>query len=423
MNIHAILTILLTCCTSLFAVHWIYFKVLRIAKEKNLVDNPDARKLQKFPVPVVGGIAVFFGVVFGLLAGIAMQFFFNQELTESNVYFTTTRLIPVILAMAIMLYTGTIDDILGLTPTSRIIIEVLVITGMIFSTGLCTDSLQGLWGVYDFTWWIGVPLTILTGVGIINAMNMVDGVNGLSSGICITCSILFGVAFLYLGDILNSVMAFCMASSLLLFFLHNVFGNSSRMFIGDAGTMVMGVLMTWFVVYIITGNSVTPEMSSKICPPAMVLSFLSVPVFDTLRVMAMRIIKGCSPFMPDKTHLHHAFVALGISHSITALSEILINLTIVAVWFVLAYNGVSLHWQLYAVILVAIVLVWGTYIFLEHERISDSRKAQWLRKFSDKTHLGHTEWWQNFTHFLDAPESDEHGSRHLMEKLKRKFMN
>ena len=423
MNIHILLTLLLSSAASLLAVNWIYFKVLKIAKEKNLVDNPDARKLQKSPVPVVGGIAVFFGVTIGLLAGSTMQYMFGQEVTDGTIYFTSTRLIPVVLAMVTMLYTGTMDDIIGLTPISRIVIETLAILGMIYSTGLCIDSLHGLWGINEFSWWIGVPLTVITGVGIINAVNMVDGVNGLSSGLCITCCILFGTAFLYKGDMINAVMAFCMAASLFLFFIHNVFGNKSRMFIGDAGTMVMGVLMTWFVIYILTDNSSTYVVSKKICTPAMVLAFLAVPVFDTLRVMTMRIMKGHSPFAPDKTHLHHAFVGIGISHSITALSEIIINLTIVGVWFALAYLGAPLPWQLYAVILVSVILVWGTYIFLEHENTSNSRKAQWLRNFSIKTHLGKTEWWQCFSNFLDAPEFDEQGSRHLLSRLKHKFMN
>ena len=423
MNIYVLMALLISSVASLLAVHWIYFKVLKIAKVKNLVDNPDARKLQKKPVPVVGGIAVFFGVAFGLLAGTVMQFAFNQEVTDANIYFTSTRLIPVVLAMVIMLYTGTMDDIIGLTPLSRIVIETLVILCMIFSTGLCIDSLHGLWGIYEFSWWIGVPLTILTGVGIINAVNMVDGVNGLSSGLCITCSVLFGVAFLFKGDMVNAILSFCMASSLFLFFVHNVFGDKSRMFIGDAGTMVMGVLMTWFVIYIVTDDVTTYAVSSRICSPAMVLAFLSVPVFDTLRVMTMRIKNGLSPFSPDKTHLHHAFVALGISHSITALSMILINLAIVAIWVLIVCVGAPLQCQLYAVVLASVLLVWGTYVFLEHEKTSNSRKAQWLRSFSVKTHLGKTDWWKSFTRFLDAPEMDENGSRHLFERLKRKFMN
>ena len=145
--------------------------------------------------------------------------------------------------MFVMLYTGALDDIIGLAPKTRFIIEILVILGMILSTGICIDSLHGLWGVDDFSWWIGVPLTVVAGVGIINAINMVDGVNGLSSGLCITYCVLFGTLFVVIGDIPNAVLAFVMGGALVPFFIHNVFGDRSRMFIGDAGTMVMGIMM------------------------------------------------------------------------------------------------------------------------------------------------------------------------------------
>lgn len=423
MNIYSVLTILVSFITSLMAVSWIYFKVLKIAKEKNLVDNPDARKLQKSPIPVVGGIAVFFGVIFGLLAGVVMYYAFNQDITGSISVFTTTRLLPVVLAMSIMLYTGAVDDILGLSPKSRFVIEILVILGMVYSSGGCVDSFHGLWGIEDFSWYWGVPLTVLAGVGIINAINMVDGVNGLSSGLCMTCCLLFGFMFLSVGDITNAILAFIMVASLLPFFVHNVFGNTSRMFIGDAGTMVIGSLMIWFVISALRSDAYLQAFGSNYSMVAMVLAILSVPVADTLRVMTMRILRGRSPFSPDKTHLHHAFVGIGISHSITALSEVLINFAVVGIWYISARLGAPLHCQLYTVVLVAAVLVWGTYGFLLHEKKSTSRKALWLRGFSPKTHFGSKEWWQRITYHLDAPEFDEVERKNLRERLERKFMN
>jgi hypothetical protein len=155
----------------------------------------------------------------------------------------------------------------------------------------------------------------------------------------------------------------------------------------------------------------------------MVLAFLAVPVADTLRVMTMRVMKGLSPFNPDKTHLHHAFVGMGISHSITALSIVLINLAVVGTWYIMVEVGAPINCQLYAVVIVAAVLVWGTYFFLDHEHRSNSRKAKWLREFSVKTHLGRKEWWQRFTYYLDAPEFDEHERKDLRKKLENKFMN
>jgi UDP-N-acetylmuramyl pentapeptide phosphotransferase/UDP-N-acetylglucosamine-1-phosphate transferase len=325
--------------------------------------------------------------------------------------------------MSVMLYSGALDDIVGLSPCSRFVIEIFTILAIVYTTGISINSLHGLWGIEQFSSWVSVPLTVFAGVGIINAINMIDGVNGLSSGLCISCCLLFGCLFVELGDVFNAILAFTMTASLLLFFVFNVFGDNSRMFIGDAGTMVMGMLMTWFVICVMSEESLATAYNDNICVVAMVVAFLSVPIADTLRVMTVRMLKGKSPFSPDKTHLHHAFVGIGISHSITALSEIIINLTIVGVWFLLAYLGAPLHWQLYAVILVSVILVWGTYIFLEHENTSNSRKAQWLRNFSIKTHLGKTEWWQRFSHYLDAPEFNEQGSSNLFTRLKHKFMN
>ena len=408
---------------SLLAVRWVYFKILKIAKEKNLVDNPDARKLQKVPVPVVGGLAVFFGLLFGLLCGITMMNLFAGDIGMFSGIVSVNRLLPIVLGMSIMLYVGCMDDIMGLSPKARFLIEILVILGLIYSSGISVDSLHGLWGIDDIPSVVAVPLTIFAGVGIINAINMVDGVNGLSSGLCITCSMLFGLQFFCIGDYVNAVLAFSIASSLFLFFIHNVFGNQSRMFIGDAGTMVMGVLMTWFVMCSMHDAGRGLILDYAYCPTAMVVAILSVPVADTLRVMTMRVFHGKSPFSPDKTHLHHAFVGIGVSHSITALSEILIDVIVVAIWYLSVRLGAPLHCQLYTVVLVAAILVWGTYAFLVHEQKSNSRIARWLRGFSPKTHLGSTEWWQRLTYRLDSPEFDEHERKNLRERLERKFVN
>lgn len=408
---------------SLLAVRWVYFKILKIAKEKNLVDNPDARKLQKVPVPVVGGLAVFFGLLFGLLCGITMMNIFAGDIGMLSGIVSVNRLLPIVLGMSIMLYVGCMDDIMGLSPKARFLIEILVILGLIYSSGISVDSLHGLWGIDDIPSVVAVPLTIFAGVGIINAINMVDGVNGLSSGLCITCSMLFGLQFFCIGDYVNAVLAFSIASSLFLFFIHNVFGNQSRMFIGDAGTMVMGVLMTWFVMCSMHDAGRGMILDYAYCPTAMVVAILSVPVADTLRVMTMRVFHGKSPFSPDKTHLHHAFVGIGVSHSITAFSEILIDVIVVAIWYLSVRLGAPLHCQLYTVVLVAAILVWGTYAFLVHEQNSNSRIARWLRGFSPKTHLGSTEWWQRLTYRLDSPEFDEHERKNLRERLERKFVN
>lgn len=380
--------IMLPALVALVTVRWFYFKILRIAKEKNLVDNPDARKLQKEPVPVMGGIAVFFGVVCAILVG--------------GVLIDVTRLLPAILGMVVLLYFGALDDVMGLSQITRLVAESLVVLGMIFGSGMCADSLYGMWGIGTFSWWIGVPLTVFACVGIINAINMVDGVNGLSSGLCLTCAGLFGVVFIKRADIANAMMAFAMMASLIPFLLHNVFGKSSRMFIGDAGTMIMGALMSWFMICLLSSDNI--RLDSHFNPIALALAVLSVPVFDTLRVMTQRILHGISPFRADKTHLHHAFIEVGMSHSITALSEILIDCMIVLIWYASYRMGASLETQFYVVLAAAIIFVWGTYLLLWYGS-KDNRWGRTLQHLMPRTHLGHTAWWLRMQEMMDAPEA------------------
>ena len=396
--------VLLPSIVALASVFWIYFRILKIAKEKHLVDNPDARKLQKEPVPVMGGIAVFFGLVSAVLVGCI--------LTDCS------PLLPVLMAMVVLLYMGAMDDLVGMSQLGRVLAEVLVLLGMIFAAGKCVDSLHGLWGTGAFSWWAAVPLTVFAGVGIINAINMIDGVNGLSSGLCMTCAGMFGGVFLGRDDMPNAILSFAMCAGLIPFFLHNVYGKRSRMFIGDAGTMMMGVLMSWCIICLLSSDSSRYDGTEDTV--ALALAILSVPVFDTLRVMTLRMLHGTSPFRADKTHLHHAFIAVGISHSITALSEILIDALIVLIWFVSYRLGASQEMQLYVVIAASVLLVWGTYVVLWLGQ-RDNGIGRMLKRFAPRTHLGHTKGWLRVQAWLDAPEDKVYSTGE--DSNKDKFVN
>lgn len=404
------ITIVAAAIAAFIAVHWIYFKILCIAKDKNLVDNPDARKLQKTPIPVMGGIAVFFGVAFGIMAGYTAGGMLGVEYD--------IILLPVLAAMVVMLYVGALDDIRGLSPSSRLLIESLTMVGLIYAGGGCIDTFHGLWGIGSFSWWIAVPLTIFVGVGIINAVNMIDGVNGLSSTLCLLSSGLYGIVFLKSGDVANATLAFSMAAALVPFMIHNIFGLRSRMFIGDAGTMVMGLLLTWFTISLLKSDSPITfyEDANNVNLIAFALAVLCVPVFDTLRVMTMRMVRKKSPFHPDKTHLHHIFINVGVSHFITTMSEVLIMVVVVFTWFLSVLLGVSIDGQLYIVVAAAVVFVWGTYAVLRYHASHHTKFLHWLVNFSVKTHLGRKDWWKRITAWLDAPEDKIRSMEEVNEK-------
>lgn len=381
---------------SLLTMRWIYSRVLKIAIVKGFMDNPNERKLQKVPVPVLGGIAVVFGFVTGMLTFVALQ-----GISPSPVIHDIT---PILLGSILMLYIGTMDDILGLSSSLRLVIEVVVMLGVIYGSGICIDSFHGLWGIQSFSWRVAVPLTVFAGVGLINAYNMVDGVNGLSSGLYIASScLLIGISW-KCEDYVGCAIALCFACSMLPFFMHNVFGRKSRMFIGDGGSMVMGLLVTWSVMRVLSCNNAYEMIGRnfhgcRLGLVALMLSVASVPVFDTVRVMFSRILRGESPCKADKTHLHHKLVGIGLSHPATAMCEILLNLLVVGIWYLSYRLGLSVNVQFNIVMVSSILLIWGTYFTLSKisERIPEIRERKWVKN----THVERKKWWLTLEQWLD----------------------
>ena len=367
-------TIIIPFFTALLLVGWIHPRLVKIALLKNIVDNPDARKLQRTPVPVLGGVAVFFGVVIaiGCMSSVV----------------DCSGLPVVIMAMMAMLYTGTMDDILSLSPGLRFVIEIVVVLLLIFVGGYCIDDFHGLWNIGRFSYWCAVPLTVVAAVGIINAINLVDGVNGLSSGYCIMACLIFGTLFFLAGEAPMTILAAVSVGALIPFFLHNVFGKTSKMFIGDGGTLVMGVVMSVFVIAILqNGSRVAAYVNPNVGLVPFTLAVLSVPVFDTLRVMSTRILKGTSPFRPDKTHLHHMFIDLGCSHVATTLAILGVNMFVVLCWWALEASGFSIAVQLYAVIAVSLLVTSGLYHFMQWHICRDTRFMRAMRRLGYKTHI------------------------------------
>ena len=377
MATHLCYTIIIPFFTALLLVGWIHPRLVKIALLKNIVDNPDARKLQRTPVPVLGGVAVFFGVVIaiGCMSSVV----------------DCSGLPVVIMAMMAMLYTGTMDDILSLSPGLRFVIEIVVVLLLIFVGGYCIDDFHGLWNIGRFSYWCAVPLTVVAAVGIINAINLVDGVNGLSSGYCIMACLIFGTLFFLAGEAPMTILAAVSVGALIPFFLHNVFGKTSKMFIGDGGTLVMGVVMSVFVIAILqNGSRVAAYVNPNVGLVPFTLAVLSVPVFDTLRVMSTRILKGTSPFRPDKTHLHHMFIDLGCSHVATTLAILGVNMFVVLCWWALEASGFSIAVQLYAVIAVSLLVTSGLYHFMQWHICRDTRFMRAMRRLGYKTHISRT---------------------------------
>lgn len=381
------LTIVLPFFAALIATFLIHPKILKIAILKDLVDNPDARKLQRRPTPVMGGIAVFFGILMGLCC--------SQMIT-------TEYLFIYIAAMLTMLYIGTIDDILSLSPKLRLAVEIGLVLMLISVTGSSVNNFFGLWGVEEIPVWVAYALTIFASVGIINAINLIDGVNGLSTGFCVMASTLFAILFYLSGNKPMLIVALSAAGAIIPFFLHNVFGKKTRMFIGDGGALVMGIIMSIFIMNTLDTNSLSAQFTENgfgLIP--FCLSVLSVPVFDTLRVMFMRIIRGTSPFNADKTHLHHLFIDLGFSHIGTTFSILSMNTLVVLSWWISYILGASVDIQLYVVIFISILCTFVFYKFARTQIAKDSKVCHFLKSIGKMTHIEKKGYWDKIEQLMD----------------------
>lgn len=392
----SIFEILVPAIVALIATIWFQPHILSIAKEKNIVDNPDARKLQRIPIPVMGGIAV----VFGLLAGV-MAF---------NLFGNFNDMAALFVAVVVIMFVGLVDDIKGLSPRLRFVVEILLIAYLIYATGNQINDFHGLWGVDMLPSWASVPLTIFACVGIINAINMIDGVDGYSSGYCIMASFYFGWSFYRLGNVRMVALAAIMVASLLPFFCCNVFGKHSKMFIGDSGTLSMGVLISYFVSNILTAsNNVEVVMAGNLGLIPLTLAVMSVPIFDTLRVMSSRILRKCSPFHPDKTHLHHAFIDLGFSHIGTTFSILSMNTLVVICWYVAYRLGATIDVQLYIVIAMGVMITFGLYSFIQYHIKHNTHTCKVLKRVGLLTHVERKGVWGRAQKWLDrrsAPEEN-----------------
>lgn len=392
----AILCALMAMGTSAVMFPW----ALRFAIKHSIVDNPNARKLQRVPVPVFGGVVVYSGILVG---GLFLSLFLH-----SNV------IVWGMIAMTVMMIIGIWDDTKDISALLRLMIEIIMVGGFIAITGVYVDDFHGLWGVHELEPWIGIPLSIFIGVGAINAVNLIDGVDGYSSGYGMLACACFAIAFHEVWSIEMVCLTLIVIGALIPFFLHNVFGQKSRMFIGDGGTLMLGMLMVVMAFYGMSSRGKMNALEDKgICLAAFIFAVGCIPLFDTLRVMVMRILRGTSPFKPDKTHLHHLFIDMGFSHLGAALFILLLNFIVVMIWFVSWKIGLSLDMQMYLVIALSVLVTFGFYKFMKMQQNGGpvdeegypEGTALWhaMCRLGDKTHREDKRSWRIMRYIMDGP--------------------
>lgn len=316
--LHVLLTASVAFIITFFAIP----AIITVAEQKKLFDIPDARKLHSKPIASLGGIGIFSGFFLASLLGISVQAF-----PEFQYFFA---------AATIIFFVGINDDMIALTAMRKIIGQVLAAAILIHLGEIRISSMHGLFGFQEIPESVSLAFTYMTIIVVINAFNLIDGIDGLAGTLGMLTTSVFG-AYFFLADMPGyAVMAFSMAGSLLAFLIFNY--NPAKIFMGDTGSLLLGLVNAILVIKFITvadSATVALPMESAV---AVGFSILMVPLADTVRVFAIRIFRGRSPFSPDRHHFHHLLLDRGLNHKHITLSCLLINMAFIA----LAYFGRSL---------------------------------------------------------------------------------
>ena len=299
-------------------------RILVISLRKRLFDLPDSRKVHHRPISRLGGVT-FFPVILIVMCTVGLLQFYEMENITSSVISESLCLVA---GLMLLYMIGVCDDLIGVRYRWKFEVQILAAAFLPFA-GLSIQNLGGLFGWYEISPLVGVPLTMLLTVFLINAINLIDGIDGLASGLCMVAITLFGVSFAWHGSWMYALLAFASVGVLVPFFFYNVFGNANRghkIFMGDTGSLTLGFILSVMVVKYV---SVMVQESSRLdgAPVVMAFSVLLVPSLDVCRVVLNRFRRRVHPFKPDKSHIHHKFLNMGFT---PRRSMILIQLMAVA---------------------------------------------------------------------------------------------
>lgn len=345
--------------------------IVRTASRINLYDSQDERKVHHGDIPRLGGISFLPAILFTLLTVIAvMTRFLPSEFQVT--YRPITELMMTAAGCVLLYLTGIMDDVIGVTYRSKFVIQVIA-ASLICSTGLFITDLNGIFGIHRIPVFIGVPLTITVIVLVINSINLIDGIDGLASGLCILGGIGYALMFNRLAMSMNLVLAASMLGVMVMFYIYNTLGKPgiSKIFMGDTGSLTMGYILAFFAVKLCCFNDFRPTetiVSEELFVYS--ISVILVPVLDVFRVFFARIMDGKSPFHADRRHIHHKFLALGFTMRQARWTIFGISLTF---WIMNVIMSLILHWNINVVIAIDILL-WVVMNVALSSRVRDLRE-------------------------------------------------
>lgn len=308
--------------------------IIKISRRKNLMDEPGVRSSHLRKIPNLGGIAMFYSI--GICTSI-----FAYELFDLYKFLFAS--------LVILLYVGVMDDIVVMRAYKKLVAQIAVSAFIVIGSDIRIRSFFGICGVFEINYYLSVIFTIVTFIILINAFNLIDGIDGLAGGYSLICSALFGISYYRLGEYNYPlvVLSAVIIGSVLAFLYYNLSNyRATKIFMGDTGSMLLGFLLAFtcicFIdIFIDRELPNVPRYHLK-SAPVIAVAILILPIVDTLNVIIVRLWNRKSPFEADKNHIHHKLLKLDLTHRRSGFYIISYYLFIVLVAYFLRHFNVNL---------------------------------------------------------------------------------
>lgn len=303
--------------------------VIKISRRKNLMDEPGMRSSHLRKIPNLGGISLFYSI--GICASI-----FAYELFDLYKFLFAS--------LIILLYVGVMDDIVVMRAYKKLLAQVLVSALIVFGSDVRMRNLFGVFGIYELNYFLSTMFSIVTFIILINAFNLIDGIDGLAGTYSVMCSLFFGISYYRLGEYNYPLVIFSaiIIGAVLAFLYYNLSNyRVNKIFMGDTGSMVLGFLLAFtamcFIDIFIDKKMAGVPRYFLHSAPVIAVAILILPIVDTLNVIIVRLSQKKSPFEADKNHIHHKLLALGLTHRRSTFYIILYYLMIIMVAYFLRH--------------------------------------------------------------------------------------
>ncbi len=288
--------------------------IIHVSKIRHLFDDMESnRKNHTDSIPRLGGVAIFCSFTI-----VSLIFLSYTPVLPSNFLLTS----------CIMLFAlGLKDDLAGVNSTTKFGVQVVTASVVVVLGGVNLTSLYGVFDIYDIPYSVSVILSLTTIVLCINAFNLIDGIDGLAGTIGVVVNASFGILFLNMGQFEIACIAFSLVGAILGFLAFNY--SPAKIFMGDTGSFLIGLISIVLAIKFIELNKFIPNNTLPrplfYSAPSIAIAILIIPIFDTLRIFILRLLKGNSPFVADRNHIHHRLLLLGLNHMQATLILMLIN--------------------------------------------------------------------------------------------------